>query len=633
MRRLCESIEINKLLNLNIYTIMKKQIFTSLKTAGLAMACWLLPTFGWATVEVYGVNYDLDEETQTAVVVGTEDKAVTVAFIPENITVDGKTYEVTAIADCAFIDCHELSVAIIKSPTLTHIGYSAFERCYALENLLLPEGLTSFNWEAFKDCRSLVSVTLPTTLKTIGDRSFLGCSSLNWINIPANVHYLGDKWVSGCPLSILDNKRETPLSIKAGAFTGLDKEACVLVVPVGTKSAYQKAKVWKTFPNISEFVETGVCGENLIYTISADMTMTISGTGDMYNYSRNPSASELTKQPVKTLIVEEGVTSIGSYAFNTMETLSSITLPNTVTTIGAFAFNETQWYSDQPEGVVYAGKVCYSLKGKSMEDADVVLEDGTLGIASTAFFACPVNSLTIPSSVVSILPFFEYNDFYINLYETAYRFIGSITVDPANPVYDSRENCNAIIETATNKLIAGSEAMTIPNGVTEIGPFALCDQYDVVIPATVTTVDNLAFGPDLSYWSDDVKGDEIFGTASPVESIVMEGSVPPAVTLDEQIAYSSFLADYDITHFSVVDTEKCVLYVPLGSMSDYMNADGWKDFLHIVEYDPNDGPTAIESVRESSAASRQIFDLQGRRLNNASSHSIIIENGKKRIQR
>ena len=72
--------------------------------------------------------------------------------------------------------------------------------------------------------------------------------------------------------------------------------------------------------------------------------------------------------------------------------------------------------------------------------------------------------------------------------------------------------------------------------------------------------------------------------------------------------------------------------VNINGQSDYMNADGWKD-LNIVEYDPNVGPTAIESIRESNAASRQIFDLQGRRLNNASGHSIIIENGRMRIQR
>ena len=80
------------------------------------------------------------------------------------------------------------------------------------------------------------------------------------------------------------------------------------------------------------------------------------------------------------------------------------------------------------------------------------------------------------------------------------------------------------------------------------------------------------------------------------------------------------------------DKAACILYVPFGSKEAYQSATGWKDFLHIEEYDPEGGTTAIETIRESTSAPRQIFDLQGRRLNDAPGHSIIIENGRKRIQ-
>ena len=113
----------------------------------------------------------------------------------------------------------------------------------------------------------------------------------------------------------------------------------------------------------------------------------------------------------------------------------------------------------------------------------------------------------------------------------------------------------------------------------------------------------------------------------------MEGSTPPALTLLEPLKGRIDLLLFDAIHFPGVDTENCILYVPLGSMSDYMNANGWKDFKNIVEYDPNQGPTAIETIRESSTAPHQIYDLQGRRLNDASTRSIIIENGKKRLTR
>lgn len=234
-------------------TIMKKLFYSTLPAVAIALASWLLPTFSFATVEVDGLFYNLNNAKKTAVVAPGADKGILFVTIPETITCEGLTYTVTAIADTAFLDCHVLNSVEIKSHSLTRIGFSAFERCWNLANLVLVEGVETFNYEAFKDCDQLTFVTLPSTLKHIGGRSFMGCDNLTRINIPANVTYLGDKWVSGSPLEVLFAESETPLEIMEEVFEGLDKQSCILSVPVGSKEAYQNAEVWKDFLIIEDY--------------------------------------------------------------------------------------------------------------------------------------------------------------------------------------------------------------------------------------------------------------------------------------------------------------------------------------------------------------------------------------------
>jgi hypothetical protein len=236
---------------------MKNFTCSIVKAAGIAMACWLLPSLGWASVEVNGVYYDLDEADQTAVVVANPDKYVGTVNIPGDITVDGKTYLVTAIADCAFIDNYDLEQVYMESSNLTKIGFSAFERCYSLNSVTLPEGLKFFNYEAFKDCRSLERVQLPSTLEHIGGRSFMNCVSLTKINVPESAAYLGNKWLYDCPLIVLVADSQEPLKLKEDPFEGLDKDACILSVPEGCKEAYQAAKVWKDFLIFENYDEGG----------------------------------------------------------------------------------------------------------------------------------------------------------------------------------------------------------------------------------------------------------------------------------------------------------------------------------------------------------------------------------------
>ncbi len=210
-----------------------------------------------------------------------------------------------------------------------------------------------------------------------------------------------------------------------------------------------------------------------------------------------------------SVTIPNSVTSIGNYAFEDCTGLTSVTIPNSVTSIGYGAFYGCSGLTSVtiPNSVTSIG---YDTFYGCSSLTSVTIPNSVTSIGEGAFCYCTgLTSITIPNSVISIgerafsscssLTSITIPNSVISIGERAFSSCSSLTsivVENENMIYDSRNNCNAIINTATNTLIAGSKNTIIPNSVTSIGEGAFCyctGLTSITIPNSVTSIGNDAF--------------------------------------------------------------------------------------------------------------------------------------------
>lgn len=212
---------------------------------------------------------------------------------------------------------------------------------------------------------------------------------------------------------------------------------------------------------------------------------------------------------LESVTVKGSQTNIKDSSFSNCTNLDTINIPYDLNRIGILAFNNTAWYNEQSDGLVYLNNVLYKYKGTMPDNTQLTLSNSTIGIAGQAFYNCTglqsitlsdslvtieseafsgctnLSSIIIPKSVVRIEP---------NIFKDC--DLESITVNNQNKIFDSRNNCNAIIDTSNNKLVAGCKNTVIPDGIVNIGSFAFntCSGLEHIdVPDTITIIENYAF--------------------------------------------------------------------------------------------------------------------------------------------
>ena len=300
-----------------------------------------------------------------------------------------------------------------------------------------------------------------------------------------------------------------------------------------------------------------------------------------------------------SITIPNSVTSIGDWTFSNCSGLTSIEIPNSVTSIAYYAFFDCS-------GLISIVVASDNPKYDSRNDCNAIIETAS----NTLILGC--KNTVIPNSVTSIDSgaFYGCSSLTNIIIPKSVTFISdgalagcssliSIVVASGNPKYDSRNDCNAIIETASNTLIAGSKNTLIPNSITAIGNMSFCycsDLTCIEIPNSVNTIGDHAFYGCSGLTSVTIPnsvtsiGDYVFYECSGLTSITIPNSV---ISIGDRAfngcnnlveIYSLALMPPTIDSNTFNGCYGATLYVPKEAVNAYRTANYWKKFTNIVGY-------------------------------------------------
>ncbi len=334
----------------------------------------------------------------------------------------------------------------IDGKKVTSIGSEAFSECSSLTSISILSGVTSIGGWAFSECNSLESISIPSSVTSIGDSAFLGCSSLASISIPSGVTSIGGSVFSGCSSLASISIPSNVMSIGDSAFAGCSSLASISIPSGVTRIGHFAFYKCSSLASISIPSSVTSIEYSAFSYCSSLESIEVDESNTTYDSRENCNAIIETGNNgiifgCKATVIPRSVTYIWGGAFEGCSSLESISIPSSVTVIGGNAF-----------------KGCSSLASISIPNSVTSIGDGAFGGCSS---------------------------------------LASIEVDESNTRYDSRENCNAIIETESNTLISGCKATEIPSSVTSIGDLAFDDcssLASISIPSSVTSIGDGAFG-------------------------------------------------------------------------------------------------------------------------------------------
>lgn len=474
----------------------------------------------------------------------------------------------------AFAQCEDITHIHFGS-NLKYIGEWSLDGCRGLDSLQFHEGLTEIAPHGFGNCFGLRYVSLPNSLTTLGDFAIGNCPDLHVIHLGESLTSVGNQIFDYCQsIDTIYASMPTPPVLDETAFAATDLSKVICLVPDQSVSLYKNALVWKEM-NIKSIdssepclIASGTCGSNLIWELSCDSVLTISGIGAM---TSAPWINNY-KLAINNAIIEDGVTNVYRSAFWYCSNLKSVTIGNSVTQIDDYAFYECNGLLNITIGnnVISLGQEAFSgCRGLTA----ISLPNSLTTIKDWAFSNCRVlTSVTIPQNVASI---------------GQAAFGGCFSLTEINVISENTNFCSAdgvVFNKAMTTLVQYPGGVQgdyiIPNSVTAVaaGAFWNCPNITgIKIPSGVTSL-----------------GERGFSACKGLTTITCEAVTPPTCGTEE---------------FYSVD-KSIPVYVPAESVNAYKSASYWSEFTNIqkisVEYTVTfldwDGTELVQIVVERGDA-------------------------------
>lgn len=581
-----------------------------------------------------------------------------------------------SVGNDAFSGCFSL---YSFNATVGSIGSYAFSACYSLHSIRFCEEFPSSNGGgmigdcAFCDC-NLESIEIPASFgkDAINEQSFYGCTITGTISVAEDNPYYDSR--DNCNAIIMKNHYSLGdnVLIKGNALT---------VIPDGVKYINKFAfenEGWPsktTIPSSVEVIDSyafkgckGIFDDTFVVPHSVrimgegvfDSCEALTSVDLEIDMDVIPDNSFFGCKQLKSVVLPSSVVEIKGSAFLDCSNLSAINIPKGLKTIGERAFYN-----------------CSSL-------SSINFPEGIKTIGGSAFFGCEnLKEIHLPASL-------EYFGVYIGedgpwvdenmnvLYDNPFSYCSSletIMIDQANPFFDSRTKCNAIIESSTNRLLLGCVNTKIPNGVLTIGENAFSGCYGLIaissrmqsdaiiipstvktigenafrkcfnlksvelpegveiieddafsstfsleslsLPSTITYIGNSAFGEGYGYVIDDEEGAH---DLIKLRSVVYHAKKPVSIDYDTfcytfKYYYKEPINDvigWRATYNDIY--EYATLYVPQGTVEEYKNTKAWSSFKNIVEIGGDDISSINGVCTENNChLQKEVYSVEGRK--------------------
>lgn len=591
-----------------------------------------------ASEMIDGIYYNLDSNTKTATVVYHFRYYYSGDIvIPSSVTHDGMDYSVTRIESSAFRGSSDLTSLRIPH-SITSIGVGIFENCTSLASINIEEGNSVF--DSRDNCNAIIETasntlivgckgsTIPNGVTSIGKNAFYGCTALTSFNIPNHVVTIGESAFERC-------SGLTSVAIGNGVTT-IGRDAFKDCANLTKVELNNNTLVSKDNSSVSPTPITSIFGSQVEEYVIGEDVLSIGnnafwGNTNLTSVKMSNSVTSIGENAFEgcsslaSVDISDNVTRIGNLAFHDCYNLTSITIPSGVTDIELWTFDGcslakviinsnaivakdynsgsslTRLFGLHVKEFVLGEEITSignnAFNGNSAISINIPYNVTSIG--ESAFAGSAITSINIPGKVTSIGDNAFYNC----------TGLTSVQVESGNTVYDSRENCNALIRTEDNTLMVGCQNTKIPNSVTAIDDYAFyfCTGLtSITIPNGVKTIGDFAFTACENL-------------ASVILPINMSSIGIRAFAFCEKMTdiycYAEELPELgDLVFYN--SQANATLHVPAASLETYKAADQWKDFKSFVALtDEDPKPTAISSKEYVPlTATKAIFDLQGHQL-------------------